>query len=170
MSPADALVSQVVHMMAKHYDGIRLSWINDIAFLCRYIEATGGWEDLRARATESKTSPLIRQALRIAGLWAGTTVPADLYWTEHASENRVREDIERMRSGKSKLASNIRALWPEEAPFSEKCRIIGFFALPPEQIMRTQYIQEKDMSLPVMHLKRWSNILYRNLRRQDNRR
>ena len=166
MCAADALLSQAVHMMGKHFGSIRLAWINDIAFLCRYLETTGSWEELRSRAIETNTGPLLRPALKMAELWTGVKVPKDIYDFRSASEKSVQEAFEKLTKVKPNIVSNIKALWPTEAPLLEKLRIVSFFAIPPEQIIRTQNFPGKNMPIPVMHLKRWGDIVARNLRNQ----
>lgn len=164
MSMADALISQAVHMMGKHYDGIKLSWINDIAILCRHFEATGSWGEFRSHMRKSNTGPLLRPVLRMAELWAGITVPKDIFIAGSASEKNVEEAFEKLTSGKQGFISNIQARWPAEATALEKFRIAWYFALPPEQIMRTHHFPGKDLSLPAMHMKRWGDIVRRKLR------
>ena len=164
MDPADALIYQSVHMMAKHYDNVRLSWINDIAILCRHLETTGGWGEFRSKAMESNTGPLLRPAMRMAELWAGIKVPEDIFGTGSAAEKSVEEAFEKLTRGKPSFVSNLKTLWPAEAPILEKCRLVRYFALPPRQIMRTIHFPGQDISLPAMHLKRWRNLVGRNLR------
>lgn len=165
MDLADATIYASVHLLLQHFDSVRLSWINDLGLLGRAMEGTEGWEQLRARASESGTGPLLRPALRMAELWTGLNVPQELYQPDPDRERKVSEAFEAVKRRKSGDADEMMAIWPAGASLREKCRIVRFLAMPPEKIMRAGYFPGENLSLPVMHLKRWGQIIGRNLLR-----
>lgn len=165
MDQADAMIYQAVHMIANHFDNVRLTWINDTAFLCRHLTATGGWETFRSRAAESRVGPMLRPALRMAELWTGVSIPQDLYVPDHEAEKKVLGLFDGVKMRRNDITSFASVKWPEGATFFERCRIFKFLALPPDFVMRDEYFPGQDIPLPVMHLKRWAIIVNRHLHR-----
>ncbi len=165
MDAADSVIYLSTHLMANHSGSVRLSWINDIALLCRHLTATNGWEELSRRVFESGTGFMIRPVLRMAELWTGVTVPGEIRFPISPAEKAAAESLDKVRQMDVSDSDFLGAKWPAYAPFFEKCRIFRFLMLPPELVLRTRYFPGQDLSLPLMHLKRWASIVARNLRR-----
>ena len=74
---ADQLAFCAHHALYHHGDGVRLSWICDIAYLSGML-APADWESLPGRAVDYRARVATETGLRMASAWTGVPASAEV--------------------------------------------------------------------------------------------
>ena len=156
LSSVDALIQAAFHLILHHKDGRRLIWISDIAFLAQHLVDPDDWVLLQKRVSMFKMHLAMENALKLAQIWNGLSVPKKYRdftkWLSSDEEEKAEIIYAMNKQGpdirlKGYLAT-IRSV-PRKFPY-----LLKFF-FPDPHFIRMNYPPSRNWLLPFSYVRRW---------------
>lgn len=162
LDPVDALVFNASHVKYGHKGGIRLSWIIDVAMICRSFRSPEDWVLLQQRGVDYLARDAVEKVLRMAQYWTGLVIPAEYSdfskWPAPSEKEVLLNRL--MDSGDPVAGIRLATMAPGGLP-KKAGHLLGI-AFPPPACMRRSYALSSNWELPMAYVRRWKNLLGRS--------
>ena len=151
----DSLIYTSMHMMYGHNKEIELKWIIDISLLAKKLSSSDDWKELQRRCVQQRVVLPVEKSLLMAQLWTDFRIPAEFEnfskWPAPSKEDEKNLSL----ALNDKTWDQFRLMFPNDASFMEKVRILYHSAFPEPVLLLGTDSPYKRIYLPILYIKRW---------------
>jgi len=154
----NALIYAAFQLILHHPDGMRLTWIGDIALLSQSLVFPDEWEVLRQRCSALKLSLAMKEALKLAQIWYGLQIPekySDLTkWLSPEDAEKIELAYVRREKGPD---IRLKGYFADFLSAPRKVQFLLRFLFPSPTYICMTYPPSKKWLLPLSYIRRWGS-------------
>jgi hypothetical protein len=158
LDKVNALIYAAFHLILHHPEGMRLTWIGDIALLSQSLVYPDEWEVLRQRCSALKLSLAMQEALKLAQIWYGLKIPekySDLTkWLSPEDAEKIELAYVRREKGPD---IRLRGYFDNFLSAPRKIQFLLKFLFPSPEYICMTYPPSKKWLLPLSYIRRWGS-------------